>query len=330
MNMNAAYVCFVILYCFGAAMADDLPRRANLGVALGPTEAQRGVKITEVSPESAAFYAGIEAGDVLQKIGSVQLLGPDAVSHAVSALGAQEAGEAVLLTVTKGTYTSHMTIELPELPRETHPDFETIYDSVEVDGTRLRTIVTKPEGEGPFPAVFFIQRLGCTSVEAPTDPDDPVRRLLSGFTKAGYVTLRVEKRGMGDSEGAPCSELDFVSERAGYAAGLAHLKSLPYVDSGNLYLFGDGMGGVFALSLATEEPVAALITYDLPAEPNRDSVEAAESRHDLFWEQLAELDLPALRADVDVPALSITRRSDTRDLPDETILSEILAWITAR
>lgn len=209
------------------AHSQDLPRRSFLGAALGPTEDQRGVEVVEVFPETAAFYAGIEKGNVIQKIGSVQLLGPQAVQNAVETLGAQTPGEAVLLTVTKDTYTSNTVVELPELARETHPDFETIYDAVEVDGSLYRAIVTKPSGDGPFPAVFYIQGLGCSSVESPLNPEDAIRQLVNGWTLAGYATFRIEKRGVGDSEGAPCSELDLVSERNGYARGLARLKSLP-------------------------------------------------------------------------------------------------------
>ena len=263
---------------FAAAASNELPRRGFLGAALGPEESERGVKVMEVFPETSAFYAGIEAGDVLQKIGSVQLLGPDAVKHAVASLGAQKAGEALLLTVTKGTYTSHMTIELSEYPRESHADFETIYDAVDVNGALHRAIITKPAGDGPFPTVYYIQGLGCSSVEAPNNPDHPTRQLLNGFTKDGYVTFRMEKRGVGDSEGAPCSELDFTTERAGHAAGLAHLKTLSYVNADKVFLFGHSMGGVLAPLLAADDPVAGVIVYGTIAAPLHEYFEVNEAR----------------------------------------------------
>lgn len=257
----------ILLVLSAVSVAEDLPRRAYPGVELGPTEEQRGVEVTRVMPQSAANYAGIETGDVIQKIGPVQLLGPGAVQHAVQSLAAQTPGKAVLLTVTKGTYTSHTVVELPELPRETSEDFDTVYTSVEVNGDRHRALLTLPPESGPHPAVFYLQGLSCSSVESPLNDKDPVRQLIAGWTHAGYATFRIEKRGVGDSEGAPCSELDFNEELQGYEAGLRHLKNLQQIDGDNVFLFGHSMGGAFAPLVAQSEPVAGLMVYGTIAKP---------------------------------------------------------------
>ena len=59
-------------------------------------------------------------------------------------------------------------------PRETYPRVDVIYDSVTApDGTRLRTIITKPRGaNGKLPAIFVAGWLSCDSMEAPADTKD--------------------------------------------------------------------------------------------------------------------------------------------------------------
>jgi pimeloyl-ACP methyl ester carboxylesterase len=81
------------------------------------------------------------------------------------------------------------------------------------------------------------------------------------LAKNGFVTMRVEKTGMGDSKGTPCNECDFYTERQGYFAGLLQLKSLPYVDKRNIFMAGFSIGGVIAPLIALQEPVKGIIVY---------------------------------------------------------------------
>ena len=88
-----------------------------------------------------------------------------------------------------------------------------------------RVILPKPKGPGRFPSVFLIGGLGCYSLDnLPTD--HPYRHILYDLTKKGFVTMRVDKNGEGDSEGPPCdnpqSDLHLAVERS--VAGLHSQK----------------------------------------------------------------------------------------------------------
>jgi pimeloyl-ACP methyl ester carboxylesterase len=84
---------------------------------------------------------------------------------------------------------------------------------------------------------------------------------VDSLTANGFVTIRVEKTGVGDSKGIPCNECDFTTEKQGYLDGLKQLKSLPYVDKENVFIAGFSIGGVIAPLIAQQEKVKGIIVY---------------------------------------------------------------------
>jgi dienelactone hydrolase len=83
----------------------------------------------------------------------------------------------------------------------------------------------------------------------------------------GFVTMRVEKSGVGDSQGAPCDSIGYKEELAGYQAALSSLRSHPSVDPDRIYLLGISLGGVFAPLLAAETKVAGVSVYGTSSGP---------------------------------------------------------------
>jgi pimeloyl-ACP methyl ester carboxylesterase len=73
--------------------------------------------------------------------------------------------------------------------------------------------------------------------------------------------MRVEKTGMGDSEGAPCSspQADLRQEVEGYVSGLKALKLYDFVDADKTFIFGHSIGGIVGPLVAAEVPVRGLI-----------------------------------------------------------------------
>src|SRR5260370_37324026 len=61
----------------------------------------------------------------------------------------------------------------------------------------------------------------------------------------GFCLFRVDKQGVGDSEGV-CAEKDFESERAAYSAAFHALKNYDFIDSNQIYILGISNGGGFA------------------------------------------------------------------------------------
>lgn len=128
-------------------------------------------------------------------------------------------------------------------------------------GQRLRTLVTVPRsGTGRLPAVFVAGWLSCDSVEVASDAKDGVSRLLYQLVEeSGAVVMRMDKPGVGDSEGN-CKDTDFDTELAGYRAAFAALKSHARTDSSRIVIVGISNGGGFAPLLAQGTPVAGYVS----------------------------------------------------------------------
>ena len=141
-------------------------------------------------------------------------------------------------------------------PRETYPNVDVIYDSVTTPrGERLRTIITKPRDvRGKLPVIFVAGWLSCDTIEAPPNKDPGpgnVRHDATGLAfreiaqLPGFSFFRVDKQGVGDSEGN-CAENDFESELAGYRAAFRALKNYDFIDTNRVYILGISNGGGFA------------------------------------------------------------------------------------
>jgi pimeloyl-ACP methyl ester carboxylesterase len=132
-------------------------------------------------------------------------------------------------------------------PRESYPNVDVIYDSVTtLRGERLRTIITKPRGSnGKLPVIFVAGWLSCDSVEAPAGTKDATGIIFRGLAQLpGFCLFRVDKQGVGDSEGV-CAETDFDSELAGYRAAFRALKNYDFIDTNQIYILGISNGGGF-------------------------------------------------------------------------------------
>lgn len=79
----------------------------------------------------------------------------------------------------------------------------------------------------------------------------------------------MEKSGIGDSEGPPCSSpaVDLSAERRGYVEGLKALKQYPFVDSSNLFIVGISIGGVQAPLVAQQIPVKGIVVINTVIRP---------------------------------------------------------------
>ncbi len=149
-------------------------------------------------------------------------------------------------------------------PLEQIPGLDSHYGVLQTrDGTRLRTILTRPSGTSSrLPAILFVQWLSCDSIELPASQDDGWSRMLRGLAReSGWVLMRTEKAGVGDSEGGPCEALDYETELAHHREALAALRESPHVDPRRIVVFGASMGGNMAPLVAADEPVAGVIIW---------------------------------------------------------------------
>ena len=250
-----------------AAQESDLARRGFFGAQVAPLEqAQReslkmkqpgGILVQAVVPKSAAETAGLQTGDVILKVNGVSIGTTD---QFVAQFAGRRGGEKIEVVWFRDGRETSKTAELLPRPVETSPNFDILYRSVTVDGARRRVIVTRPKAAGKYPAILFLAGVGCYSQDN-LPPDDVHRKIFYALTEKGYVTMRVEKSGMGDSEGAPCQspQIDFEAEVKSYVAGLEALKNYDFVDARRIALFGHSMGGVLAPVIAAKNPVKTVI-----------------------------------------------------------------------
>ncbi len=144
---------------------------------------------------------------------------------------------------------------------EHYPGVDVIYDAAETPGgTALRMIVTRPHGaDHALPAVFVVGWLSCDSVEAPPGTMDPTGRVFQALAQMpGFVTIRLDKPGVGDSQGT-CAETDFTTELSGYQSAFRALARYSFVDPGSVFLFGISNGGGFAPLVAGGAPVRGYV-----------------------------------------------------------------------
>ncbi|MBV8859551.1 MAG: alpha/beta fold hydrolase [Acidobacteria bacterium] len=250
--------------------AGELPRRGFAGVQVGPVSeevrarlkltAAQGLLVRGVVAGSAAAEAGLAEGDVILEAAGKPLEGAE---EYVATVQRMSAGDKLPLTILREGRRLSLTLTLKPRPFESRPDLDVLYRSVETAAGRRRVIVTRPKGQGRFPAVLLVGGIGCYSLDG-LDPEGAYGRILYGLTLKGFATMRVEKTGTGDSEGPPCAspQADLRQEVAGYVAGLRALKSYDFVDAGRVFIFGHSIGGIVGPLVAAEEPVRGLVAAE--------------------------------------------------------------------
>ena len=144
---------------------------------------------------------------------------------------------------------------------EAYPGVVVRYDAVEdAAGQRLRTILTYPQRGGPrFPVIFVAGWLSCDTVEAPPGTMDSAQLVFQSLAKLpGFATARMDKPGVGDSEG-DCGATDFVTELGAYRAAFRKLSNYSFVDPARIFVFGLSNGGGFAPLVAEGAPVRGYV-----------------------------------------------------------------------
>ncbi|MBV7257093.1 alpha/beta hydrolase [Pacificimonas sp. WHA3] len=157
--------------------------------------------------------------------------------------------------------TSEYVGELPrqsDRPFESSENLDTVSAHIQTpDGRRLRTIMTRPEGaQTALPAIFFTQSVACGSVEWPANRITPLREMAY---RTGFVTIRVERSGSGDSEGPGCDRLDYDTEVADYRHALAILRNHEWVRPDSIFVYGSSLGSTTAPLVAEGNDVAGVV-----------------------------------------------------------------------
>lgn len=255
-----------------AQSADDLMRRTQLGVGIAPLTAEdrkaanlenahlSALKITAVSPLFTAGKAGIKTGDILLTINREALRPQMEMQLWVSQ---QKPNSKVSFELQRDGKPLTLETTWIERPREAdNAQYKVRYESVVSRGHRMRTVVTIPAslkaGERA-PAMLFIPGVAISTLDVSLSNQDAYSQIVRSFATRGYVTMRVEMPGIGDSEDGPALKTDFLRQADIYAQGLKALAARADVDAKRIVVFGHSMGGLWAPLAVENTPVKAVI-----------------------------------------------------------------------
>jgi pimeloyl-ACP methyl ester carboxylesterase len=273
MRTHAAPLAAALLLAATHAYAASEPvlRRAGfIGVQVAPPEPEAsppgttpGVQVRGLVEGGSAIAAGLRAGDVIVALDGAGVADTAGFARRVGAL---RAGDVASLEVRRGGTLQTLRVVVRPRPMEAETGATTEYRALAVDGGVRRTFVTRPQVAGRHPAVLYLTGIGCFSQES-VGAATTEAKLLYGLTRAGFVTMRVEKSGIGDGQGTPCdadaSDLD--AEVRGYAAGLRALREYDFVDPGRVFVLGLSIGGVEAPLVAAGQGVRGVVVVNTVA-----------------------------------------------------------------
>lgn len=217
-----------------------------------------GVVIQSFEKDAPLDKAGLKVGDKLLEVDGRLITSGEVWTDVVFSTRPVP----TLLRYKRGVNVEEKTVVMNLLPYENHPGMSTEYTSIISDyGIKQRVIITRPENaSGKLPALVFIQGLSCSSIEAYPGRKGNWPRLIQDLVrKTGMTLVRIEKPGVGDSEGN-CAETDFQTELRGYENMIEFTKSLPYVDTSRLIVYGSSMGSALAPYLAHKYNLAGVIS----------------------------------------------------------------------
>ncbi len=235
-----------------------LPRHGVFGAAV--VASSNGVRAQAVISGSAAARAGLRSGDTIRAVGGVPIA---TVAQFLATVHDLHANERVTVDVIRDGAPLRLDAVLGAARDERDPGVVTEYGDVAVDDSIRRTLLTMPSGlASPSSAVLLIGGIGCFTVDNAASSQDAYMHLTHDIARAGFVTMRLEKSGVGDSQGPPCRNVDFDAEMRGYAAALGALQRNPHVDPARIYLLGHSIGTVIAPILAVTNRVAGVIALE--------------------------------------------------------------------
>src|SRR5688572_4478801 len=210
--MNRFFFLTLVVVLFlmkNSAFGQELPRSASFGAQVSDLNdstraalrlsSLSGTLIKKVVPGSSAQKAGFIVDDVLISMNGESI---ENTSRFLQLLKKHHGGDKVKISYFRNSKLKSTSMILLPKQRETSPDYEIIYSSVLSGNNHLRTIITRPKGGSIYPAVLLIGGVGCYSIDNPSVTEIlSIKMWVDSLTRNGYVTIRVEKTGMGDGKG---------------------------------------------------------------------------------------------------------------------------------
>lgn len=239
------------------AFAQQLERKGTLGIQM--TSENGSISVLEVIPNTTAANIGLQAGDAILRVNGTAF---SEIGPFIHAIGTWRQNDALTLNIQRSNEELTLSGTVQGKPLETSEHGQVIYGQVHYDNGMLRSILELPDGVDKPPVVFFLPGIGCGSLDYHYNPTAGVKQLVESLVAQGIAVYRVEKPGMGDSEGCtPCLEMDFNYEVEAFRTALATLKKVPGIDAEQVYLYGHSLGTVSAPLVAAGNDVAGIVAW---------------------------------------------------------------------
>lgn len=266
--MPQLFISCLLLLPWSLWCQNELPRRPLLGIQLqnltiaqsieAGTNGSYRVGIGQVFSETTAAQLGLATGDILMEINEHAIYSNQDLFEV---LGQARAGDPVTVKVWRAHESQHFSGVFLSYPLPAHSGGTLTLGAVPFQNGFLRSFLHIPEGEGPFPTIYFLQGYTCGSVEY-SQATHPFNRLIQQYVDAGYAVFRVEKPGVGDCQGTPdCMEIDFPTEMAAFSAAYEYMQNLSEVDTQAITLYGHSLGGLVAPLLAQKFQPQAVVVF---------------------------------------------------------------------
>ncbi len=252
----------IILACFALnASAQTPPRKAIMGII--PKPVATGILADSILTNSTFGALGLQKGDIITELNGSKTASMDAYSKVVSAI---RSGDKVAVQFLRNNKSMTANGNAVMRPYEQSDIADVQYDWVKFRNGYLRAITRKPKGKTNLPAILLIPGYGCGSIENYMTSYNG--KILTKWLKAGYAVVTIEKSGLGDSYNCvPCSEVDLVTDIESFDAGYKYMEQLPFVDKGNLYIWGHSMGGIIAPEVAKRHQPKGVMVFGTTFRP---------------------------------------------------------------
>lgn len=257
MKKSTSLLLFLFI-CF-SLNAQNLQRKGSLGVLIGNVENGDGILIQKVFEGATGANLGMQADDILLEVDNKPYKN---TQELVAETSTWRVGKKVKVKVMRDGKKIELSGGVIGKPMEKSDFGKVIYGAVSFDGGMLRSILELPNGVENPPVMFFLPGFGCGSLDFYFDASDPIKQFTESLVKQGIAVYRVEKPGMGDSQGGtPCNEMGYDYEIDAFRAALKVLKKDSRVDTDKIFLYGHSLGGITAPVLASENPVKGVICW---------------------------------------------------------------------
>ena len=214
-----------------------------------PSQGLRDFRVTSIDVEHTLLTIGIEPLQAsytgTYDVGTNQIVGTFT-----------QMGQSLPLVLSLGVLQEKRRAQDPVQPYPYISEDITFTQSPE--GFLLAGTITRPHGDGPFPSVVLISGSGSQNRDEELMGHRPFLVLADELTRSGIVVLRYDDRGFAESGGdaSAATSMDFADDAE---SAVDHLKTLPYVDVGNIGIIGHSEGAIIGSIVAQRDTDVAFL-----------------------------------------------------------------------